>query len=318
MIRTSIIIPTHNRAEMLQAAIESALALPEAASREIIVVNDGSTDHTESVLEGYAGRVRSIAVQHGERSRARNEGLNAARGEFVAFLDDDDIFLPRGLDLLERELSQSPADVAIVYGKPRYVKVDPDTPLSGDLPPQSGASGWILPQLLNNNFLVVGNVVARREVLLQLAGFDAAWPPVEDYHLWVRVAARWKIQYQDVEAAEIRLHRANSTLAMERSFRMSEGVRDDYLLSRSCLTDASYRAAAGQPAKWQELAEACLAVARQRWWEGNASGSRSAFYRAFRLAPGHAVRGIGELWRLWVPLRRPSWFAPRRSVRDAN
>jgi len=304
MVRTSIVIPTHNRAEMLRDAIESALALPGASARELIVVNDGSTDATDAVLRGYGRRIRALSVSHGERSRARNAGLAAATGDFVVFLDDDDVFLPEGLERLEAELEKSSSDVAMVYGKPRYVKVDPDSPLAGTLPPQLGASGWILPQLLCNNFLVVGNLVARREVLQALGGFDSAWPPVEDYELWVRVAAGKRIVYCDVESAEIRLHRSNSTTAMDRSFQKSEGVREGYLLSPRCLQDAASRDAAGQPAAREALAHVILDLARQRWWQGDVATSRRAFSQAVRLAPMQTLRGAGELWRLWLPRRR--------------
>lgn len=304
MTRTSIIIPTHNRAEMVREAVESALALPDAAAREVIVVNDGSTDHTSKVLSGFGERIRVLDSKHGERSRARNAGLQAARGEFVAFLDDDDVFLPSGLEKLETELSNAGSEVGIVYGRPKYVKVDPETPLAGTMPPQLGASGWILPQLLCNNFLVVGNLVARRELLTQLGGFDAAWPPVEDYHLWVRAAATHQILFKDVESAEIRLHASNSTVALDRSFQKSEGVRETYLLSEACLTQARARKAAGYPSGRPALSAVCLDLARQRWWQGKLEVSRQAFRQAMRLCPWTAATGMGELWRLWVPLSR--------------
>jgi hypothetical protein len=167
-----------------------------------------------------------------------------------------------------------------------------------------GQGGWILPRLLCNNFLVVGNLVARRSVLRELGGFDSSWPPVEDYHLWVRVASAHRIEYRDVEVAKIRLHGGNSSNDMDRSYWKSEGVREDYLLAPGCLADVTRRARAGQPAFRTDLSRVCLDLSRQRWWQGNIEVSRRAFVQAVRLCPLTAVREMGELWRAWLPHHR--------------
>lgn len=107
MPKVSVIIPTYNRKDYVQAAVDSVLAQTHA-EREIIVVNDGSTDGTEQVLtERYGSRIQYLWQENGGRSSARNRGLAKAQGTYVAFLDDDDLYLPNKLAAqvacLERE-----------------------------------------------------------------------------------------------------------------------------------------------------------------------------------------------------------------------
>ena len=85
----SIIIPSYNHAQWLPDAIESALAQTERC--EVIIVDDGSTDGTISLLDRYKDRVRAVTLSHGGPSVARNTGIDMARGDFVMFLDADDV-----------------------------------------------------------------------------------------------------------------------------------------------------------------------------------------------------------------------------------
>jgi glycosyltransferase involved in cell wall biosynthesis len=233
MIDTSIIIPTHNRSDMVRNAIESVLALDGAVSRELVVVNDGSHDSTPNVLESYGRQIRVINTNHGERARARNQGLAAALGRYVAFLDDDDVFLPGGLNVLEVALGQADESVGAVYGRPRYFRLDPNNCMSVDLPNGIGSSGHILVDLLRNNFLVMGTVLIRRDLLIELGGFDVDYPPIEDHDLWLRLAKTAEIEYCDVEVAEIRLHHGNSLLSEEQAWRMTWAVIQANLQSAS-------------------------------------------------------------------------------------
>ena len=91
--RVSVVIPTYNRSRALVRALESVFAQTEPVL-ETIVVDDGSTDDTQAVLAGFGSRVRAIRKSNGGAGAARNAGIEAARGEFVAFLDDDDAWLP--------------------------------------------------------------------------------------------------------------------------------------------------------------------------------------------------------------------------------
>src|ERR1700678_803249 len=97
----SVIIPTYNRADLIGQALESALAQTHPAD-EIIVVDDGSTDDTERVVAQYAGQVRYMRQVNAGPSAARNRGIQAASGDFIALLDSDDLWVK---DRLERQLA---------------------------------------------------------------------------------------------------------------------------------------------------------------------------------------------------------------------
>jgi glycosyltransferase involved in cell wall biosynthesis len=307
-VKTSMIIATHNRAAMVKSAVESALAFEQPGRREIIVVNDGSTDNTPEVLAEFGDRIRVIHAKHGERSRARNAGIQAATGDYVAFLDDDDVFLPGGISTLEAAFDVAPQDVALMYGTYRYLRTNPDHPVTTDIPPGVGTSGWAFPIILKNCFFLMGTVLIRRSVLSELNGFDEKHPPVEDYDLWLRMSLRWKVQHHDVPMAEIRLHYTNSLCDQEKSWRLSDGLRQHYLAQPDVLRYARDRAAEGDSQAAPLIAEEALRFALQRWWKGDTGGSRELHAQAFRLSPKVAMKGIGELWRLWIPLRKPGFI----------
>lgn len=300
---TSIVIPTHNRAEMVRDAIGSALSLPGSEFREIIVVNDGSTDNTAEVLREFGDRIRVIHAQHGERSRARNAGLQAARAEFVAFLDDDDLLLPEGLPTLEQLLESASPDVGLVYGSFRPVSISAEVGAPPELPRNLGASGWMLGILLRNNFIQPGALLARTQVLQQLGGFDAAFPPVEDYHLWLRVAARWQILHAPVEVAAIRHHGGNSSLDKARMVRFTEASKEACLTSGACISYLRRLPAELREVERASLCELCLDLARRHWWEGKMLSCRKAFLQGLHLDSRRALGTLGVVWKAWLPRR---------------
>jgi hypothetical protein len=293
---TSVVIPTHNRAGMLREAVESVLALPGPA-REIVVVNDGSTDHTAEMLAGYGERLRVLHQQNGERARARNTGLAVASGEWVLFLDDDDLLLPAFVEL-EGAAAAAEAEVALVYGAYRQTQLDPANPNKGNVRRGFGASGWILPALLDNCFLQPSAVLVRRGVIQALGGFDVTKPPVEDYDAWLRLAAAHPCACVAAEVADVRLHSSNSVSDVERLWGLADRLREDFLAGEAVLTYARRRH------EGPALAELALAAARRLWWAGDWPRSRGLLRRALRLSPARALRGMGELWRLLLPLAR--------------
>ena len=110
MAKVSVIIPVYNGAATIGRALASVFA-QTFTDYEIVVVNDGSTDDTASVLAGYGDKIRTILLTNSGPSAARNAGVSASSGEYLAFLDDDDEWMPRKLELsipvLDRELSAS-------------------------------------------------------------------------------------------------------------------------------------------------------------------------------------------------------------------
>ena len=106
--RVSVIIPTYNRAALVCKAIDSVLE-QTFSDYEILVIDDGSTDGTESAVAGYGQRVRYFWQENRGMSAARNRGIDLARGEYLALLDSDDLWMPFKLELMVAVLDRFPA-----------------------------------------------------------------------------------------------------------------------------------------------------------------------------------------------------------------
>ena len=114
-MKVSVLIPTYNRRQYVVEAIESVLA-QDYSDMEIIVVDDGSTDGTESALKPYLSDIRLIRTENRGPASARNVGMAAARGEYIAWLDSDDLYYPFKIELQAGLLDRSP-DIGMVYSE---------------------------------------------------------------------------------------------------------------------------------------------------------------------------------------------------------
>ena len=186
--RVSVVIPTYNRGNLLPRAIESALA-QTFSDFELIVVDDGSTDHTTEVVRGIDDpRVRLVGdTTNRGTSAARNQGIREARCGLVAFLDSDDEWLPRKLELqLARLDGDSDPRTAVAYCQV-YTYDHLDQRLLrefGEL-----REGALFHDLLAGWKPVTTSLfVVRRAALLEVGGFDETLPCAEDYDLWLRLA----------------------------------------------------------------------------------------------------------------------------------
>ena len=208
--RVSVIIPTYNRVPYLGDAIRSVLAQP-ADGVEVIVVDDGSTDGTEELVRGFDAGLIYLRVPHrGQPAATRNRGLQAARGDFIALLDSDDLFLPGKLTLQCAALAAH-TDAALVYSNGYFFSEDPTTPISHVLDGLPTPSGDGFADLLRGNFLFPAVTLIRRSCLDAVGAFDEALTlrGVEDYDLWLRLAARFPILYVPGDVAAIRRHADN-------------------------------------------------------------------------------------------------------------
>lgn len=183
----SVVIPVYNRADLLPRSIDSVLAQTVPAL-EIIVVDDGSSDGSEEVACRYGGAVRVIHQANQGVAAARNAGIRAASGEWVAFLDADDALLPKAI---ESNLAcvDAHAEAGVIYGD--AIVVDPEGRaeslfLDGKPP----AEGWVFDRLLNSGFINCSAVMVRRAALLEVGLFRAGMRHAEDYELWLRLARR--------------------------------------------------------------------------------------------------------------------------------
>ena len=183
MPTVSVIIPAFNQAHYLGRAIHSVLEQTHRAL-EVIVVDDGSTDATAVVAQGFTDRrVRYVHQANRGLSAARNTGLRHAGGDFVSFLDSDDQFLPCKLELLLAELANHP-EAGLAAGQ--AIPVDQEGQPIGQvfdkgLPAESAQ--WLL-----GNPLHVGSVLLRRAWQEQVGYFDESLRSYEDWDMWLRLA----------------------------------------------------------------------------------------------------------------------------------
>ncbi len=188
----STVIPTYNRRELLPRAVDSALA-QTYASQEIIIIDDGSTDGTPEMLQQkYGDRVRCITQANGGVSRARNNGMQHARGEFIALLDSDDVWAPEKLQKQVAFLQQRPefgmvlCDVQRVDGNFRPT----DVLHRREAIPRDGN---VLHDVLMMPTLVPASILIRRAVLEQVGNFDESLRTAEDIEFHLRVASCFPI-----------------------------------------------------------------------------------------------------------------------------
>jgi glycosyltransferase involved in cell wall biosynthesis len=203
--RVSIVLPTRNRAGELREAVESVFR-QTFASWECLVVDDGSSDGTPEIAGELAladRRVRTIRRDPGgSHGAARNAGLAAARGDLVAFLDDDDRWLPEKLALQIRILEQD-LEAAMLFGR---VELFGDA--EGVWPRRLALTRPTVRELLASNFVPVSTVVARRSAVERAGGFDANLPVAEDYDLWIRIALTSPLRGDDAVVARYRFDAA--------------------------------------------------------------------------------------------------------------
>jgi hypothetical protein len=179
----SVIIPTHDRSALLQQAVESVLA-QTYPNLEVIVVDDGSADDTAAVMARYDGRLHYIRQANQGVAAARNAGYRAAAGEYLAFLDDDDLYLAHKIERQVRLLSDQ-SHLGLVHC--RYYRADGE----GNYLDKVGLlpTGDARELLLYWNFVWIGGPLIRRTCLERVGLFSLDVPSVTaDWDLWLRVA----------------------------------------------------------------------------------------------------------------------------------
>lgn len=205
----SVIMPTFNRLQFLPAAVASLFA-QTFRDWELIIADDGSEAATQVYLRTLQARpsVQVISLPHsGRPATARNAALRAARGEYVAFLDSDDLWLPKKLALQLESLRRHPQrhwgytsfGVVDAVGRPQRRHAAAGRAM---------LSGWILEALLRGRIVIaLPSVVVRRELLERCGAFDERLTQCEDDELWLRLATHSEIDALEEPLTLIRRHR---------------------------------------------------------------------------------------------------------------
>jgi len=184
----SVIIPTYNRASFLKEALDSVL-LQQNAEMEVIVVDDGSTDDTAAIVESFGRAVTYLYQSNAGVSAARNTGIKAARGRWLALLDSDDLWLPGKLQF-QLELLNRHKDIKICQTEELWIRNGRrQNPKKYHKKP----SGHCFSALLERCLVSPSAVMMHRELLDEVGLFDEALPACEDYDMWLRIGSRYPI-----------------------------------------------------------------------------------------------------------------------------
>ncbi len=183
----SVIIPAYNAAPFIRRAVESALA-QTWPHKEILVINDGSTDDTGSILKHYEQVVRIFDQRNGGLSNARNRGIKESNGEYIAFLDADDYWKPKKLERQVEILKNNPD---IGFCSTCAIVEDPEHNFLNKWPcPETQQD--ILHSIFLNNGIIPGSgsgVMANRNLFDIVGMFDESLNSLEDIDMWMRMSA---------------------------------------------------------------------------------------------------------------------------------
>ncbi len=234
----SVIIPTHNRGSLTCRALDSVLSQSRAAD-QIIVVDDGSSDDTAEILQHrYGDRIELITQTNQGVSAARNNGIKAARGDWVALLDSDDEWLPGKLAAQQSLLSDHPGSV-LCHTEEIWIRngtrVNP-------MNKHRKYGGDIFEHCLKMCVMSPSSVLLQTKLARALGGFNPALPACEDYDLWLRICAQYPVLF--VEQPQLKKYGGHADQLSRKHWGMDRfrvrALRS--LLSTVCLTEKQYSA----------------------------------------------------------------------------
>ncbi len=183
----SVIIPTYNRANFLVEALESVFS-QTYQEFEVIVVDDGSTDDTPKLIKRFL-QVKYVRQQHKGVASARNLGIKYAKGDLIAFLDSDDLWLPKKLEYQIAFFKKHPETVAVQTEEiwiRRGKRVNPKKKHKKE-------SGWIFHRCVELCIVSPSGIMLRKKVFKEIGLFDENFPVCEDYEFWLRLSVRYPI-----------------------------------------------------------------------------------------------------------------------------
>jgi glycosyltransferase involved in cell wall biosynthesis len=306
--KVSVIIPAFNTARYIGDTLESVLA-QSFRDYEVIVVNDGSPDtpELEKVLLKYQDRIRYIKQENRGLSGARNAGIRNARGQFLAFLDGDDLWLP---DFLSQNLN-------FFEEHPAFDMVCADCVFFGDAQPENGSWQSLDPIedpvtfekiLPTHGGAFASFVLLRRDTVLKVGFFEEDLRLLEDYHYWLKFLYRGgRMTYLRKVLGKRRIHAASLTFNQEV---VVPHAMNALRKLQEMLESGSREAALVQ----QEIAfsESQLSIreGRRRLAQGNHQGARESFATAYSLLPSRKIAfallalRLFPRWARWAILRR--------------
>jgi len=293
----SVILPAYNAQAYIAQAVASVLD-QDYANLELLVVDDGSTDDTANHPALSDPRVRVLQQINAGPAAARNLGLTQARGELIAFIDADDLWLPGKLTAQVGYLQTHP-EVSIVFGGFQRWEAQadgrfmaPPVPPPGDLGALAHPSGWIYTHLLLDSVVHIITAMVRKPVFAVVGPFDTQLPTGEDYDFWLRASRHFKMDQLAQTLACYRIHPSSLT-------KVPRADNNEYRVLKQALATWGPTGPDGQTvdatALRLRLFGICFGHAYLHFW----NGSRRQAHKAFAQALGHSF-WHPKVWVYWL------------------
>ena len=277
----SVIMPVYNCAAFVREAIDSVLS-QDYENLELIVVDDGSEDETTNIVRTYGSRVHLLSQENAGPAAARNRAIQRANGEYLAFLDGDDYWLPGKLSAQMAYLTQN-AECYFVFG--RFVRWLEAEDGSFDTPeavlrtiPSAGIdaefSGSIYTKLLLDNIVHIITVVIHRSVYERVGGFDESLRTGEDYDFWLRVSRSFSAHRLARDVALYRIHSTSTTT-------VPRAIKNEYKVLLRALEQYGLRGPHGEMLAEQKLTRRLMGLSYGHgyvhYWRGDACVAATEF-----------------------------------------
>ncbi len=267
---------------------------------EVLVVDDASRDRSayEQVIARFAGAFSLRYLRNDENRGAqysRNRGVAESKGELIAFVDDDDEWLPRKLELQARVFGSAPEQVGLVYAWADAVAEDGTTVHRY----RASHSGNVVRELIDSCFIPSPTVVVRRAALQKAGTFDESLPSCQDWDMWTRlVHAGYEI---DVAKEVLALHHKHPGPSIGSSPRSIDGYGSYYAKHATIYAEMRME---------KNLSEKHRALAHRAMWSGNSNAARRALRRSISLWPLN--------WKAWVRYGQCVLLPGREAGRRVN
>ncbi len=287
----SVIIPSYNCSSTITRAIDSVLSQKNVIL-EVIVVDDGSTDDTIAKLETYSSSITVITIKNSGPATARNTGITASNGNFIAFLDADDEWLPYKLSEQLKIFHDSP-NVGMVSSAAEQIDADGNIVVSC----ARHLQGTLKTLLFYENPIITSSVILRGEILRDYgANFCEKLRLAEDWQLWIRLSAITEIVVLPRIFVRYHIHSSNLTKEFsaeevyESYIDMYDSLRDDPMLMDYAI------------ANWKKLQNNAMYLLSYHYFGiGNSFIARNIMLKAILLMPSNLFRKS----TLWILLGMP-------------
>jgi glycosyltransferase involved in cell wall biosynthesis len=275
MPKVSVIIPTYNCAQYISDTISSVLNQTHTEF-EIIVIDDGSIDNTRMIVGSFHDdRLQYYYKENGGSSNARNYGIAKATGEYIAFLDSDDVWLPAKLED-QINLFKRDHNLEIVSCNIQFInEVGKDMHLL-DMRTLYPKDGLNLENLLQHSSLLPSSVLIKKEVIDEIGSFEGQYDPAEDIEYFLRVLARYSLGIVEKVLLKYRV-RPHSWSRGLRSYHARERVLDDFFKSPTVNNDIEL-----ESAKTNAYYGLYYNHGKDLLWYGKIKEARQYFIKALR------------------------------------